>query len=189
MARYRVAVTDGSSLAWYARRRLKSYGLKYRDGAFRGKAGRGKIQKLKNFCRDSHLKFYIDNEYGKRSTNYRQTFFESMSPVFGNRYFCSYCGRPVGSRNTTVDHLFPVARVSTSPSLQHLMRFLGIKSLNCKQNLVPACRKCNRKKGTKMGIWILRGYIGRIQWLWYFRWSIRIVFAAMTVYLVIKIFS
>ena len=47
---------------------------------------------------------------------------------------CWYCKRPVRSRLATVDHVLAKAKGGT----------------NMKGNLVMACRKCNRKKGSKL---------------------------------------
>ncbi len=43
---------------------------------------------------------------------------------------CHYCGRKVGRKNLTMDHVVPLIR--------------GGKST--KNNLVPACKECNNKK-------------------------------------------
>jgi len=43
---------------------------------------------------------------------------------------CYYCGKNVGAKNLTMDHVVPLIR--------------GGKSV--KNNLVPACKKCNQEK-------------------------------------------
>jgi len=43
---------------------------------------------------------------------------------------CYYCGKKVGAENLTMDHVVPLVR--------------GGKSV--KNNLVPACKKCNQEK-------------------------------------------
>ena len=43
---------------------------------------------------------------------------------------CYYCGKKVGFKNITMDHLVPIARGGRST----------------KDNLVPACKDCNNKK-------------------------------------------
>jgi hypothetical protein len=42
----------------------------------------------------------------------------------------------------------------------------GIMKTNCSENLVCACRRCNSKKGTKMGLWIPRAFLGRHEGFW-----------------------
>ncbi|MGE5047605.1 MAG: HNH endonuclease [Deltaproteobacteria bacterium] len=46
------------------------------------------------------------------------------------RGVCAYCGRAVGPRELTLDHVVPVAR--------------GGRSV--KGNVVPACKECNNRK-------------------------------------------
>lgn len=108
------------------------------------------------------------------STDYRKRFFERYRPAFGDYYFCSYCGRPVKKDRVTVDHLYPVDRVKTSRSLRRRLEKCGYDSVNDPKNLVPACRSCNSRKGTKTGLWIIAGSLGRIQPLWFVRWPARI---------------
>ena len=43
---------------------------------------------------------------------------------------CHYCGRTVGVKNLTMDHVLPLARGGRST----------------KSNLVPACKQCNNRK-------------------------------------------
>lgn len=177
MKKYPIAVANGRNHIRHFRFRLHSFGLYYNheDNAYKGNVSRRKMRKIEQYCNRKHLKFYIDNEYGKRSTNYRQTFFSGNSPAFGNHYFCAYCGSPVRADKITIDHLFPVGKVSKDLHLQKKMKLLGIPSVNSSRNLVPACGRCNRKKSTKMGIWIIRGFIGKFQFLWYLRWTVRIL--------------
>ena len=173
---YPVAVTNGSNKTKYYRFRLRRFGLETRDGVtWKGRADKRRMKKIECFADRKHLKYYVDNEYGKRSSNYRKTFFANTSPAYGNTYFCAYCGRPVGKRKITVDHLFPVGKVSRDIRLQKRIKRLGIRDVNSAKNLVPACNRCNQEKGTKMGMWVLKGYIGRHQKLWFLRWLIRIL--------------
>ena len=123
--------------------------------------------------REKHLRFYTDNEYGRRSRDYRARFFRENPPLPGGFYFCAYCGIPHGRRRITVDHLYPVAKVSKDPALQKKLRRRGISDLNGPANLVPACHRCNAKKAAQMGVWIRKGRIGRHQWFWLFRWLVR----------------
>jgi 5-methylcytosine-specific restriction protein A len=47
-----------------------------------------------------------------------------------NRGICYYCGRAVGRRDLTMDHIVPLSRGGRST----------------KGNLVPACKMCNNRK-------------------------------------------
>ena len=120
------------------------------------------------------MKFYIDNRYGTRGSSYRARFLRNNDPVLGMFYFCAYCGRPVSKKYVTVDHLYPVAKVSRDPALQKKLRRQGIDDLNSEKNLVPACYRCNQAKAAQMGPWIRKGKIGRHAWVWILRWVLRI---------------
>ena len=47
-------------------------------------------------------------------------------------YHCAYCNQPFPERDLEIEHMWPVARG-------------GAHTL---QNVVPACKPCNRRKGT-----------------------------------------
>jgi len=49
------------------------------------------------------------------------------------RDWCSYCGKPLTQDNFEIDHFVPSKHGGTSES----------------DNLIPACRSCNRSKGSK----------------------------------------
>ena len=65
----------------------------------------------------------------------------------------------------TVDHLYPVAKVSRDPALQKKLKRQGIDDLNSEKNLVAACYRCNQAKAAQMGPWIRKGKIGRDAWV------------------------
>ena len=115
---------------------------------------------LTDYCRARHIRYELENSYGQRSLNYRRDFFRENKPVIKNYYICAYCGRFVRRDKITVDHLYPIAVVKSSVALQKKLRKKGILDVNGVGNLVPACFRCNRKKGTEMGSWIWRGKIG-----------------------------
>ena len=155
--------------------RLRRFGLDRGEGKkYRGLVTERKLERLKAYCREKHLKFYIDNRYGTRGSSYRARFLRNNDPVLGMFYFCAYCGRPVSKKYVTVDHLYPVAKVSRDPALQKKLRRQGIDDLNSEKNLVPACYRCNQAKAAQMGPWIRKGKIGRHAWVWILRWVLRI---------------
>lgn len=184
---YPIAVENSKNKTFYFDFRLRMYGLT-RDGSrYTGHVSRRKMGKIERYCRRKHLKYYIDNEYGKRSSNYRQIFFQNSIPAFGSYYFCAYCGFPVRKDKVTVDHLYPNAKAQKSLGIQHWMKLMGIPDVNSPKNLVPACRRCNQHKAAKMGIWIFAGYIGKIRLLWYVRWTIRFIVLAGVLWLLPKV--
>ena len=155
--------------------RLRRFGLDRGEGKkYRGLVTERKLERLKAYCREKHLKFYMDNRYGTRGSSYRARFLRNNDPVLGMFYFCAYCGRPVSKKYVTVDHLYPVAKVSRDPALQKKLRRQGIDDLNSEKNLVPACYRCNQAKAAQMGPWIRKGKIGRHAWVWILRWVLRI---------------
>lgn len=138
-----------------------------------------KIKKIKKFALRQGLTFRYDNEYGKRNDTYRKTYFNNNPPIKG-KYRCVYCGRRFKKNQVQVDHLYPIAKVSKSYKLQQKLKKQGINSVNDINNLVCACRSCNLKKYTNMGLWIVRGKLGKKEWLWKVRIALRwiIVIAA-----------
>lgn len=183
---YPIAVSDGKYKASYYALVLRSYGLSHENSEFIGNVTKFKMRKIEAFCRRKHLRFRINNSYGKRSSNYRDLFFESCNPIFGNCWFCAYCGKPLSASKVTVDHLFPVGQAKRSLRVQREMQMFGIYDVNDIKNLVPACKKCNQRKGQKMGFWILRGFVGgRCQYFWYFGWFVRFVVLLLLICVII----
>lgn len=160
--------------------RLRRLGLdRGEEKKYRGMVTERRLERLREYCRENHLKFYIDNRYGTRGSSYRARFLRHYDPVLGWFYFCAYCGRPVSKKHVTVDHLYPVAKVSRDPALQRKLKRQGIDDLNSEKNLVPACYRCNQKKAAQMGAWIRRGKLGRHAWVWALRWAVRLVILAV----------
>lgn len=126
----------------------------------------------KNFCRFNKLKFEVVYSEYTRNNDYRKKFFEKNRGFLGGYYLCSYCGIPLRKENATVDHIFPIDKVSKSKFYQIVLKLFHINNVNDTENLAPACRHCNSKKGTKMGLWILLGFLGRYLACWYFVWTI-----------------
>lgn len=107
----------------------------------------------------------------ERSANYRYNFFR-INPGIGKHrkyYHCSYCGHIKRKDDITVDHLIPVNKVLKGRHKRFwrmMLRTHGINDVNDTRNLVPACKGCNSKKGTKTGWWIIKGLIGRHFGFW-----------------------
>lgn len=154
---------------------LKTYGLQMNEnGVYEGCLNKRDYKKLNAICLRKKLKLRLNNNFTIRSTDYRKKFFLENPPIFFNHYFCAYCGRIVGTKKITVDHLYPVNSTKKSLALQEKLKNKGYSNINDIKNLVPACKTCNSLKSDKLGIWIIRGKIGRIQSLWVPRHLIRI---------------
>lgn len=134
---------------------------------------------------DSLLKSYdrlglkiTDTSYD-RSTDYRTQFFRQTHPP----YHCAYCGTKLTRRTLEVDHWIPVAKLRTGKHrrwYQRLLRwFCHTDNPNQTRNLVCACSLCNRKKKTRTGFWLIRGWFGRnyAYWVfWKFTWILTLCY-------------
>ena len=109
-----------------------------------------RARKLRAYCEKVHLHFQFWNAYGKRGSSYRKAFFDAHAPIFGDYYFCAYCGRLVRSDKVSVDHLYPVGRAGKSVTMQKLLKKKHFSGVNDPRNLVASCKSCNQKKGKKM---------------------------------------
>lgn len=110
----------------------------------------------------------VDMKY-TRSDSYRQEYFKNNKPEQPAKYRCVYCGRKLLYKDVTVDHLYPINKLMYEPRIQKRAKRHGIDGANDVKNLVCACRRCNSKKGTKMGFWLIRGWVGRHAMVWKLR--------------------
>lgn len=161
-------------------------GLSWTGEGYYGYIRTYRVNKVINYCRQRHFKYTLNGEFSERSTGYRKTFFENNEPFIKNRYFCAYCGRLIRKDKVTVDHLYPVGAAKRNINLQRRLKRNGYETINDVKNLVPACKRCNSSKGKKMGIWILRGRVGRHPCIWVIRHGIRAAVLISLIYYVIK---
>ena len=119
----------------------------------------------------------------ERSSGYRKEFFDNNQK---RRYHCAYCGRRLKKEDVEVDHLVPVIKAKNSWAVRLCLWLRGIKDVNDPDNLVAACQKCNRKKSSKMGRWVIRGMIGRYKIIWILRNILLILLAVFALYIVLE---
>jgi 5-methylcytosine-specific restriction endonuclease McrA len=100
-------------------------------------------------------------------------------------YRCRYCGKIITPGEMEVDHLIPVSRAKSSASVRRKLKRNGMDGVNDVKNLVPACRKCNRKKGDRMGIWYIRGKLGASEKYWEIRKKVHAVFVIVLIGLIL----
>lgn len=100
---------------------------------------------------------YVRKKY-TRSEGYRTEFIRNWPPKHG-KYRCVYCGRKISKDNMEVDHVIPVYATEHSFLARIMVPPDGVNSL---KNLVPACHKCNNRKGKKCGLWLIRGKFWKI---------------------------
>lgn len=112
---------------------------------------------------------HYDKRFG-RSDNYREVFFRKQDSSCV--YRCVYCHKKLDKSNVVVDHLIPVQKAKTSRGARLLMRLDGIENINDTKNLVPACNRCNQKKAANLGLWYVRGKLGKHRWFWITRFVI-----------------
>lgn len=112
------------------------------------------------------LRLFTDEPEYRRDPGVHHRFVTAHA---GQKLRCVYCGRRLypgnrGRDQLTVDHVIPVDAVNGSfrcAKYRERMRRAGIQTINDPRNLVPACPRCNRRKGTRFRrIWRLRAKIG-----------------------------
>lgn len=174
----RVEVKDGKNKTYFYRYDLKNqFNLTFKKtgkytGIWLGNIDDGLCLNLKQFCKKNHLYLNMTEEQYMRNHDYKKSFFEKNKGLLKNGiyYHCAYCGRIMKKDIVTVDHVIPIQKVKSSQNkkfYQLLMGKCNMKNINDVKNLVAACQYCNSKKGSKAGLWIFRGFIGRyfITWI------------------------
>lgn len=129
--------------------------------AINGNQQREIIKDLKK----SNIKYKIYEKRWERSSNYRKNFFDANK----GPYRCRYCHRRLKKDYLVVDHLYPIAKGKYNPTSRYLLYIRGIHNINDIRNLVPSCYKCNEKKGDKLGLWYIRGLLGKYKIYWIIR--------------------
>ena len=181
-----VRISSGKNKLYYYNSILEEKGFTFNERSFNNSFYEKKMQnnetaEWEQWCRWKRLRIDVIPEQYTRSSDYRKTFFDHNKPAVEAKYRCAYCGRKFLYKDTTVDHIFPVNELSYSSRVRKMAAKRGIYGANDEKNLVAACRKCNSKKGTKMGIWILRGFIGKSETFWRVRTIFRTTLAIMAV--------
>lgn len=181
-----IEVYNGINKTYYCRCDLNAFGLSFRktekySGKWVGKADEDKANAIKEYCIKNKLRVNITDLAYTRAHNYREVYFENNKGIFGDgRYYhCVYCGKILKKDKVTVDHFFPINKVKNSPYSSiniRLLKKFGIEDINDKRNLVCACKSCNSSKGSKGGIWLVRGYLGRFFILWVLFYTLLLYF-------------
>lgn len=135
-------------------------------------------------CAKRNIKSRAYESRWARNADYRKEFFKQMPPP----YYCRYCGKRIFPSSMQVDHIVPVAAVKKSVYARWLLKRQGITNVNDIRNLAPSCRKCNRRKGSSMGIWLLRARLGRHPKWFAVRRIIRIIFFAIFFTIFIRLY-
>lgn len=175
MKGYAYRITGNKNYLRYYRERLEAEGYKCTENKYTLRFDKTtftdvlEADKLNDFFRSKGCSVRrVPAEYS-RSTDYRYQFFRTHRPDDKKgRYRCVYCGRLFKAKDITVDHLIPVHAAEYSKRIRRKIKRLGYKDINDVRNLVPACMRCNRKKSSRMGLWIIRGKLGQKKKYWTF---------------------
>jgi HNH endonuclease. len=178
---YPVSVFSSGEFSRKSRKRLSGYGLIWDGVEFFGIVGEKTLHKIKKYCSLHKYRFRIENNLGRRGSDYRRRYFIMNKPVIGDKYICVYCGKLLTKDELTVDHIYPIGKASNSLKYQKKLSRKGIKNINDGKNLVSACAKCNALKSADTGLWILKAKIGRIYPLWIVRYLFRLIIIAAAV--------
>lgn len=187
-----IEISNGFQKIYFHRNYLKNQGLnfikrKYGKSYYTKKVNDTQKNELISYCKKHFLKYTIISEEYVRSSNYRQDFMKTLDKKY---IICAYCGFPKSKKSITVDHIIPVDKVKKNQKgARLLMKIFKIENVNSIKNLAPACSLCNCKKSANMGIWILRGFLGKSKPLWIIRWIIRIALIITLAILLVNIFQ
>ncbi len=108
------------------------------------------------------IKYKIYDKKWERSSNYRKEFFsKNIGP-----YRCRYCNKLLKKEYVVIDHIFPISKAKYKVDTRIWLYARNISNVNDLRNLAPSCIKCNNKKGDKLGIWYIRGILGKYKWYW-----------------------
>lgn len=147
---------------------------------YRIQAEEFQIRKVERICRRRHYELErIYPENLGRSDNYRKKFLEHYPRPFGG-YRCRYCHRRLSDKKMTVDHIYPVYRAKMGKNIW--MRLMRIEDVNDVRNLAPACYRCNSRKGSSAGLWVLKAILGKYRIYWLIRWLIRTGIVILLIY-------
>lgn len=121
----------------------------------------------------------------ERSNDYRKNFME----FYKSPYRCRYCNRKLDGKHMVVDHIVPIAKVKKSTNARMLLYIQNISEVNDIRNLAPSCRKCNGKKSDKIGLWWLKGILGKYKWYWVTKRLVQITVILLMLLCAIKYFN
>ena len=135
-------------------------------------------------CEKYRLKYTWYKKEWSRSGNYRDVFFQFYDPP----YRCRYCHKRLPEHKVEVDHLVPVAKAKKRRYARFLLRIQGIQNVNDRRNLVASCHKCNKRKRDNMGLWYIRGRLGKYRVYWLIRDILLLVLLMGACYVGIRLY-
>lgn len=175
-----IQIKDGQNQTYYQRNELYMMGFRFEKKTkvwTKKETDEQMIEYYKLFAK--RKRFVIRTYYDtfERSHDYRRKFFIENKPQIKGKYFCAYCGALLDPDEVTVDHIIPVVKAQRNNFAKWILNKKHITDINDPKNLAPACLECNTKKGKKIGLWTLRGFIGKNKSFWIIGYSVFIIFA------------
>lgn len=157
-------------------------GTQYKPRWSRKRVSAAETELLRQRAAEDRLVFDAVPSQYTRSSNYREVFLAAEP----GPWRCRYCHKRLHEGMLTVDHIVPVAAASRSNLARKALTRMGAESVNDIANLAPACPGCNSRKGSKGGLWIVRGVLGKESWYWVLVWIARVVGLALICWLAWK---
>lgn len=169
---WKAEIRKGRSRRRFDQERYPGFAYR-RDGKYayhweRSGLSSSEVGAFKAAARADGFKLVAWEEAYERSTTYRKAFL-AANP---GPWRCRYCNRRIDrAERMTVDHIVPVAAVKDPFAPRRaLARWVlgkeGAATVNDGRNLAASCARCNSRKGQKMGLWTIRGWLGSRGWYW-----------------------
>lgn len=174
-----VQIKDGKAQTYYYRKTLYDMGFHFRrkDKTWiKKESDESLVDYYKVFSKSRNLTIRTFKESFERSNDYRKNFFLKNPPHLNGKYFCAYCGSLISPEEVTVDHIIPVVKAQRNSFSQWFLKKINITDINDERNLACCCLECNSRKGRKLGLWTIRGFVGKHKMFWYIFYAILIIF-------------
>ena len=165
-----IQIKDGKNKTYYYRKTLYNMGFRFRKKDkiwIKTDEDESLIEYYKIFSKSRDLTIRTFRETFERSNDYRKRFFLSNPPHLKGKYFCAYCGTLLELEELTVDHIIPVVKAQRNGFSKWILKKINITDINDERNLACSCIECNSRKGRKIGIWTIRGFLGKHKWFWF----------------------
>lgn len=142
-------------------KRHPKYGLYWQTEVYSNRDKNKIVKKLNK----RNIKHRCYEKRWERSSNYRDNFFKTYTAP----YRCRYCNKSLTKEKMVIDHIVPIGKVKKSTNARMLLYIQNISEVNDVKNLAPSCRKCNQRKSDKLGLWYLKGILGKYKLYWILR--------------------
>ena len=136
-------------------------------------------------CTKMGVKYKCYEKRWDRNSHYRADFFKTNKGPFR----CRYCNRMIKPGEMQVDHIIPVSKTRYYESARRLLAIQDIHNVNDVRNLAPSCPRCNKKKGTRIGFWLIRAQLGKYKWYWVAERTAKILFLVMILFFLYGLFT